>query len=133
MISGDRGRMARDPRRPNGAKGRGGKRRGLRMGRPVAAALLILTCLAPAVHAQGQAQPKLEKRFSQKAQFKLPLQMGDVERQTLREVHLYVKYGNDNWVLADKVAPTQSHFTFKAPRDGEYWFSIVTIDQAGKA
>jgi hypothetical protein len=103
------------------------------MGRAVAAALLILTFLAPALRAQGQVPPKLEKRFSKNAQFKLPLQMGDVERQTLREVHLYVKYGNDNWVLADKVAPSQSHFTFKAPRDGEYWFSIVTIDQAGKA
>jgi hypothetical protein len=133
MISGDRGRIARDPRRPRCAGGRGWNRRALRVGRAVAAALLILTFLAPAVRAQGQAQPKLEKRFSKNAQFKLPLQMGDVERQTLREVHLYVKYGNDNWVLADKVAPTQSHFTFKAPRDGEYWFSIVTIDQAGKA
>jgi hypothetical protein len=103
------------------------------MGGAVAAALLILTFLAPALHAQGQVQPKLEKRYSKCAQLRLPLSMGDVERQTLREVHLYVKYGNENWACVDKVAPTQSHFTFKAPRDGEYWFSIVTVDQAGRA
>ena len=64
MISGDRGRIARDPRRPKSAGGRGWNRRECRIGRAAAAALLILAFLAPAVRAQGQVPPKLEKRFS---------------------------------------------------------------------
>src|SRR5262249_29132019 len=30
----------------------------------------------------------------------------------------------------DTVAPTQSRFTFKAPEDGEYWFTIVSVDKS---
>ncbi|HEY1861924.1 MAG TPA: hypothetical protein VGG61_16300, partial [Gemmataceae bacterium] len=81
----------------------------------------------------GQNQTFPEKRYSKNAQFKLPLQMGDADRQTLREVQLYVKHGTDSWVCVDKAPPTQAYFPFKAAEDGEYWFSIVTLDQAGKA
>jgi hypothetical protein len=104
-----------------------------KIGGAFATALLLLAWASPAVLAQGQNQSLPEKRFSKNAQFKLPLQMGDAERQTLREVQLYVKHGTDTWVCVDKAQPTQAYFPFKAVEDGEYWFSIVTLDQAGRA
>jgi hypothetical protein len=102
-------------------------------GGAVAAALLLVAMASPAVVAQAQNQSFPDKRYSKNAQFKLPLQMGEAERQTLREVQLYVKHGTDTWVCVDKAPPTQTFFPFKAAEDGEYWFSIVTLDQAGKA
>ena len=104
-----------------------------RLGGAVAAALLLVAIASPAVLAQGQNQSLPEKRYSKNAQFKLPLQIGEAERQTLREVQLYVKHGTDTWVCVDKAPPTQAFFPFKAAEDGEYWFSIVSLDLAGKA
>src|SRR5713226_6355545 len=131
MISGNRG-MATNPRRLCSA-GETITVTGRKIGGAVAAALLLFAWAGPAVLAQGQNQSLPEKRFSKNAQFKLPLQMGDAERQTLREVQLYVKHGTDTWVCVDKAQPTQAYFPFKAVEDGEYWFSIVTLDQAGRA
>jgi hypothetical protein len=129
MIIGNR-ETARDTERSSVA----GQSNGITwIGWTVAAALLLMSLPNGAVLAQDQGQPLPEKRYSRHAQFKLPLQMSDDQRQTLREVQLYVKHGTDNWVCVDKAPPSQSHFPFKAAEDGEYWFSIVTVDQAGKA
>jgi hypothetical protein len=92
---------------------------------------MAIVCGGSMAHAQGQPLP--EKHYKQQAQFKLPIHMGDVGQQTIREVQLYVKHDGDPWVCVDKVAPTQKHFLFRAPQDGEYSFNIVTIDQTGKA
>ena len=35
------------------------------------------------------------------------------------------------WAIAGRVEPKQSSFTFRAPRDGEYWFVIRTVDRQG--
>src|SRR5262249_2437063 len=58
---------------------------------------------------------------------------GDADRQRLREVQLYVKGGNDGWACKETAPPNKEFFTFRAPEDGEYWFTIVTVDRNGKA
>lgn len=92
------------------------------------AGLLGLGALAGSV--QGQTPPKI---YHNNLRFNLPLHLGDTDRSTLKEVQLYVKHGSDNWVCVEKALASKKAFSFKAPEDGEYWFNIVTVDQAGKA
>ena len=53
-------------------------------------------------------------------------------RTTLKEVHLYVKSGSSDWVRQEVATPYTPHFTYKVPADGEFWFSLVTVDKSGK-
>ncbi len=49
------------------------------------------------------------------------------------EVRLYVSAdAGDHWELSGRVDPLQKSFAFRAPRDGEYWFAIRTIDRQGQ-
>lgn len=72
------------------------------------------------------------KMFTNKQQFRLPFNLDDRERQRLREIQLFVKYNGDGWTCKETALPTQKAFTFRAPQDGEYWFSIVTVDKGGR-
>lgn len=98
--------------------------------------LITLLANAPA-RAQlnyPQPQPLPDKRFMSKSTFYLPVKVDDRVRADLREVRLYVKDDPSRpWILQEKVAPTQSYFTFRAPREGEFWFTVVTVDKMGRA
>jgi hypothetical protein len=89
------------------------------------------------VREAGRAQPPGPaaggKMYTNKQQFRLPFNMSDSDRAKLREVQLYVKSGDEGWQCKEIGQPTQTHFSFHAPRDGEYWFNIVTIDKNGRA
>src|SRR5262249_57619763 len=78
----------------------------------------------------GEGAPRLHR---QKPVFRLPFKLTESERQKLREVQLYVKAGAEPWAVRDAVPPSQAGFVFRAPQDGEYWFSIVTVDKNGVA
>src|SRR5437016_1276839 len=101
MTIGNKG-MARNPERSSIAR-----KAVKRISWTLLAVLLFMTVGGRSVQAQEQPQPLPRKLYSRHAQFKLPLQMADEQRQTLREVQLYVKHGNDNWVCVDKAPPTQ--------------------------
>ena len=48
------------------------------------------------------------------------------------EVRLYVSAdAGASWSLAAKVEPKQKSFSYRAQRDGEYWFAIRTVDRKG--
>lgn len=48
------------------------------------------------------------------------------------EVQLHVSTdGGAKWDLAARVPPEKGSFIFRAPRDGEYWYSIRTVDKQG--
>jgi hypothetical protein len=81
-----------------------------------------------AVHAQAPTGTAPSKMFTNKQQFRLPFNLDERERQRLREIQLYVKYNGDTWTCKETAGPMQKAFTFRATQDGEYWFSIVTID-----
>ncbi len=49
------------------------------------------------------------------------------------EVQLFVSEdGGRSWRFVSRVDPSQKHFTFRAPRDGDYWFSVRTLNEAGQ-
>jgi hypothetical protein len=63
----------------------------------------------------------------------LPIQLDDKYRPMLKEIHLYVKDQlSAPWKLQDKAPPTQTTFTFRATKDGPYWFTMVTVDLQGR-
>ena len=78
--------------------------------------------------AANQASNKI---FTNKTVFHLPIKIDDRMRGDLREVYLYVKDGTGPWARKETVLPSQTHFTFRVPHDGEYWFSVVTMDKHG--
>ena len=64
---------------------------------------------------------------------KLPIQLDDKYRPMLQEIQLWIKETpSAAWTLREKAPATQTEFTFQAPRDGEYWFTMVTVDRKGK-
>jgi hypothetical protein len=81
----------------------------------------------------GQPSSPGKLQYTNKPQFRLKIDLGDADRSRLREVQLWVKSGAEPWVMKDAAPPAQTHFSFRAPQDGEYWFTIVTVDKNGKA
>jgi hypothetical protein len=79
------------------------------------------------------AKDQKKVHYTNKTTFFLPVKIDDRTRGNLREVCLYVKRGEADWVRQETAPPTQSTFTYRVPQDGEYWFSVVTIDRAGKS
>ncbi|MGF1581064.1 MAG: hypothetical protein ACFCD0_16995 [Gemmataceae bacterium] len=73
------------------------------------------------------------KHFTSKQHFHLPIRISEGSRSQLREVVLYLKKGNGPWVKQTTAEPTEKHFTYRAPADGEYWFSVTTVDTAGRS
>ncbi len=58
-----------------------------------------------------------------------PLQM----TQEPVEVQLFVSTDRGaNWRLYNKVEPTQGSFLFRTSVDGEYWFTVRTLDRSGQ-
>ncbi len=87
--------------------------------------------------ARGQeAAPEagVNRTFINKQLVHLPIEIDAQHRSQISSLALYAKEGaNGAWSLRDKAAPMQTSFTFRAPRDGEYWFRIVAIDNQGKS
>jgi hypothetical protein len=83
--------------------------------------------------AQGPPSTQFPKMtYTKNTVFHLPVQMEERTRANLREVCLYVKSGTSDWVRQETGLPTITHFSYKVPHDGEYWFSLVTIDKSGR-
>src|ERR1043165_8689292 len=88
---------------------------------------------APNLPARTQTAPAKPRWFLRKNLIELPIELKDSARAQIQEIHLYMKDDpSAPWTARDKVGPHQRAFTVQAPRDGEYWFTMVTIDKQGK-
>jgi hypothetical protein len=75
-----------------------------------------------------------EKLYMSKNSFFLPVTIDERARASIREVRLYVREGvGGRWLLKDSAPPSQPGFNYRLAQDGEYWFAVVAVDQAGKA
>jgi len=99
-------------------------------------ASLAATATSPAQSQQPRQHfepPKLVT--SRQTSFAIPFTAptGQDGTQTAREVQLYVSGdGGRQWRLEARSAPTDRRFRYTAPRDGEYWFAVRTIDAQGR-
>jgi hypothetical protein len=95
---------------------------------------LAAPAAAVAQSPQGTPAPKLPDRtYMTKNAFYLPVIIDDRVRTGLQEIRLYVKEGPGGvWECKEKLGPAATGFNYRLTADGEYWFSVVTIDQAGR-
>lgn len=84
---------------------------------------------AAGVYAQA---PTAKKVYTSRTSFSLPVRIDDRDRGDLKELKLYVKVLPGDWVCRETAPPTQAKFAFQANRDGEYWFTFVTVDKSGR-
>jgi hypothetical protein len=106
-------------------------------------ALAIAGGLGFAVQAQAQvqAQPPTAQAVSalpakyvvRSATFHLPFKIGKAAQANVREMHLWMRDEAGRWKMVDRVPPSANHFTCRVLGDGEYGFSIVTVDRRGVA
>ena len=110
------------------------------LGRWTVRGLMLAAAATGTVHAvaaQGppaaaRAQAALPKHiFTKTSEFKLPIQMDEKTRAHLDRVCLYVKCGNADWVRQEIGPASMPYFLYRVPQDGEYWFTLTTIDKAG--
>jgi len=98
--------------------------------------LVSALALAPSMawSQEGGATDKMPPRhFTKNTSFHLPIKMTPTMRADTREICLYVKQGPNDWVRVETAPPTATHFTPKVSREGEYWFTLVTISKSGRA
>jgi len=97
---------------------------------------LLLICLLGICSTQTQAAPIPTKPvYTNKTRFRIPYRFDAAEMQRLgsREIRLYVSVdAGQHWQHVQSVAPQQGKFEFQAPRDGEYWFAVKTVDSANR-
>lgn len=71
--------------------------------------------------------------YSPHQAFRIPLDLTAEERQQISAVRLYVSEDEGKtWVLHSDGATDMKIITFRATRDGSYWFSIALVDHQGQ-
>src|SRR5207248_7875740 len=96
-------------------------------------ALVPVLALVPRAAAQAPGAAEPAKHYTRDQVFKLPIRIEERARSSIREVQLYMKTPGGEWQRRDSAPPTQQHFQYKTPHDGEYWFTLVTVDVRGQA
>lgn len=90
---------------------------------------------APETGAGGQQAPASPlATFTRQNAFTIPFRIEPAQAPSQQpvEVQLHVSTnGGSTWELASRVKPDKGAFVFRAPRDGEYWYSIRTVDAQG--
>jgi hypothetical protein len=66
------------------------------------------------------------------AKFRLPVKIDARERARLQEIQLWVKPASGDWERKKTAPPSQTEFEYAVAEDGEYWFSVVTVDRDGR-
>lgn len=67
-----------------------------------------------------------------RSSFKIPIRIDPARRGEMRELILAVSSDQGlTWRQEASATPDQEAFSFFAPQDGQYWFSVVVVDQQG--
>lgn len=104
--------------------------------RQVALALILawaaLDARARTSAAPVPKEPEPNKSYVNARDFRLPIVIDDWDRAGLREIWLYGKSGTGDWARQQKVPANGTFFSCTVPGDGEYCYSVVCVDPAGK-
>ncbi len=103
--------------------------------------ILALGCAAPFSADVGgvRAAPAAKRTarpptiYTKNRSFRIPFVVEADQRARLVEVELWVSEDlGFTWKMNSRTTPDHPSFTFRAPRDGEFWFAVRTRDKAGK-
>jgi hypothetical protein len=97
----------------------------------MSAALAALFGIGSAGLAQDQP-PTQPKYFSRKSTFRIPVRIDGKERDSIKELRLFVRPPDGKWVCTERADAARTAFSFHADGDGEYWFCIAAVDHNGR-
>ena len=81
--------------------------------------------------AAAQGPPPI---FTKNTALRLPVQLDERARADVaRAEAVRPRAGRAVGVRCRPLLPTQTAFDYRAPTDGEYWFTFVTVDRRGNA
>jgi beta-lactamase regulating signal transducer with metallopeptidase domain len=67
-----------------------------------------------------------------KRSFAIPIHVEEGQKDRIRGLLLFYSLDEGRgWVQVANVAPDATSFPFEAPRDGLYWFGVMTLDEKG--
>jgi hypothetical protein len=95
----------------------------------------VLALVAPHATAADSA-PKRTQRvpmvYHKSRSFRIPFNVEAADRPRLKEIQLFSSADlGFHYEMASRTTPDRPAFTFRAPRDGEYWFTVRTVDAKG--
>ncbi len=77
--------------------------------------------------------PRVPTIYHKSRNFRIPFNVEPADRVRLKEVQLFAsKDSGYNWSVVSKTSPDHPAFTYRAARDGEYWFAVRTMDTKGQ-
>ncbi len=91
--------------------------------------------VAPQLPAAPNSNRPLKPRliYHKSRSFRVPFNVDPADQARLKEVQLWVSEdGGYTWKQGPTATPDHPFFTFRAPRDSEYWFAVRTLDIQGK-
>jgi hypothetical protein len=99
---------------------------------------VVFFSLASSLCAQNPLTPQAlpEPILSGKSEFRIPYQYdpAEIARLGAQEIQLFVSTNQGlQWHLVQAVLPQSGRFQFRAQADGDYWFSVQTIDRQGQS
>ena len=78
---------------------------------------------------RGASLPK--PTYTNKARFRIPFRFDTtaLQRMNAREIQLHVSQNHgETWDLSQTLTPDGGKFDFQSPGEGEFWFSVKTLD-----
>lgn len=91
---------------------------------------------APASGGQAAVQANLPNPVhTTRRSFRIPYQYDphEISRLGAREIRLFVSYDRGTtWSHSQSVQPAAGRFEFQAANDGEFWFTVQTVDRDGQ-
>ena len=100
-----------------------------------AAALLLALASGPRADETATAPEEPKPIFTRQGRFSIPFRVdAPAEVAPPAKVRLFVSEdGGTRWHLDAEVPPSQQRFDFRSLHDGEYWFTIRSIDAQGRS
>lgn len=84
--------------------------------------------------AAAPSAPPIQRHYFNKSVIQIPVEIKEQSRSLIQEIQLHYKdQPGAAWTLRDKVDAGSKGFMFQVPKDGEYWFAMVTLDKQGRS
>lgn len=108
----------------------------LGLGLALGPALALVAPHAAAVARAAEPAPSRSRRvplvYHKSRSFRIPFNVDVADRPRLKEIQLFSSSDlGFHYEMASRTTPDRPAFTFRAPRDGEYWFTVRTVDAKG--
>jgi hypothetical protein len=93
----------------------------------------VILAWGPLAPEASAFEPRVGPIYHKNRAFRIPFNIDAEDRPRIRQVQLWVSEDRGyTWEMNSERSPNQATFTFRAPRDGEYWFAVRTLGTNGK-